>query len=468
MEKPMKKQLVNDLIKPLFSLCLPLALCAVSVASDTADWQLVKPVELPTLEQEQLVALPLDDEIYLDAADDYIDVRILAADGHERPRLVEKLVETKEKSIFRRATCTIQDLSKAADNQVVLTVKLPEKLAGPVTGVAVRTPLRDFERSITVYARNGSGAEWQALVSGAPVYDYSEFADVRKETVDLPSGTYTELRLEIADVTDVRESRRYQLQQEFQGATEAQRTETRTLERRPLRVDAVEVIYELRKERVTASVKQACPATDLVVSEDDDGRYTVIDFNSGRQPLVELSIQTSSHNFRRPVIVQAKRDSGFQTLATDTVFDLSYRDFQAQDLKIEFPETRAEAYRIKIDNADNPPLEITGVELHGNAYRLVYLASPANDYRVFYKNPVSKRPKYDLTTLETILGKGFEPLAGELLPAENNPDCGIRPCRLLSSKWLFGAAVVIMVAVLAALLVSAGKKIGDDREPSTP
>ena len=45
--------------------------------------------------------------------------------------------------------------------------------------------------------------------------------------------------------------------------------------------------------------------------------------------------------------------------------NIQFRAFHRAELQVDFPEQRQEHYRLEIENADNPPLEITGGRRRG-------------------------------------------------------------------------------------------------------
>ena len=104
-----------------------------------------------------------------------------------------------------------------------------------------------------------------------------------------------------------------------------------------------------------------------------------------------------------------------------TVVNIQFRAFHRAELQVDFPEQRQEHYRLEIENADNPPLEITRVEAEGTGYRLVFLRSEGRAYRLEYGSDTALAPTYDTAAVLASLNRGFHPVTVKLGPQIPNP-----------------------------------------------
>src|SRR6185437_13430610 len=93
-----------------------------------------------------------------------------------------------------------------------------------------------------------------------------------------------------------------------------------------------------------------------------------------------------------------------------TLVLIAFREFRRAELSLDFPEHRHEHYRIEFDNADNPPLEITGVEAEGPRWRMVFLGSEGRIYRVAYGSDAAEPPRYDTAAVLDALHRGYQPV----------------------------------------------------------
>lgn len=98
----------------------------------------------------------------------------------------------------------------------------------------------------------------------------------------------------------------------------------------------------------------------------------------------------------------------------------------------------------------------------GPVWQAVFLADPDKIYRVYYgATGQSKPPRYDLVPIERLLSQDHDPVALALGPEAENPH--FRQAGFFASETrmriLFGLAIVVMVAVLAAGLYRASRQV---------
>lgn len=428
---------------------------ANAAEADFSGYAYYREIETPEANRDQLVALTLNREVYANCRLDYADVRVVRDGESEVPRLIRRRVKTKEATVDKEHSARIANLLKDDKNRIDLVVRAP-KNTERITGLVVKTPLRNYERSVNVYGRTADSDSWQVLASDKMLYDYSRFADVRHNKIYFAPGNYRELKIEINEVTGTQTSRLMKLQETFAGEKVRERTETQTLERRPFRVDSVAVITQQKREKITDNVINTYAAKSVRFEVDHKGANTAV-IDTFRQPLTRLQIATPTHNFSRPALVKVSEPEPAQVIARDDLYDLSYEDLNDQDLRIEWSETRAARLTLKIRNADNPPLEITGVKLQGNVYEVVFLARPGGVYSLYYGREASDRPRYDQTAIKRLLDKGFTPHPGQLKTHQKNPTYSPSTRSLLNSKIFFITVIAVMVAGLALALYSAAK-----------
>src|SRR5262249_35089163 len=143
-----------------------------------------------------------------------------------------------------------------------------------------------------------------------------------------------------------------------------------------------------------------------------------VEIQSRREPLTRFSLGTTSRNFSRTATVLIPVQRGVRTDWTEvgrgTLSLIQFRAFRHAELKVDFPEQRQEHYQLVVDNADNPPLEITGVEAGGTGNRLVFLAAEARSYRVEYGSETAESPRYDTAAVLASLHRGFQPVTVKL------------------------------------------------------
>ena len=99
-------------------------------------------------------------------------------------------------------------------------------------------------------------------------------------------------------------------------------------------------------------------------------------------------------------------------VAESRIFLVQFRSFRDANLRIEFPEQRAEEYRLMIRDADNAPLHITGIRAEGNVYRLCWLSRVEAGTRVYFGSETAGAPTYDTAAVLAFLGRRISGCGG--------------------------------------------------------
>lgn len=102
------------------------------------------------------------------------------------------------------------------------------------------------------------------------------------------------------------------------------------------------------------------------------GQYTSFVVDMKREGVLhnELEVKTSSQNFQRRVTVEGSADGQAWAVLRegDQIFDFTVRErgFSERINHVRYPETGARYLRVRIQNGDEPPLEITGAVVYFN------------------------------------------------------------------------------------------------------
>lgn len=413
--------------------------------------------------REDLAAVTLDRFLW-DAADGQPHVCIAADDGTPVPHLLRKAGERRRRTVRDRRESAIAGLTEHPDNRIELSVQLDAN-AGDANLVEFVTPLKDFERQVSIVGIPSSGDE-VTLAAGALIYDYTRFADVRHVTVALPANVFRRFRVEIRDVTDEMQSPGRQITRTYAQGEETSRTDQSTVTARPFRMDAVRLWNEHEADTHIVEREVVLPLKSCRVREDIRQQRTVLEIETFNEPFTGFILQTPARNFSRRVTVEVPvREGGaaetWRPIAEATLSRITFREFRREDLRITFPERQARRLRLVIVNHDNPPLEIGGVEAVGPVWQAVFIAEPGRRVRL-YDGAVLDRPVVqDTAPVERILAGGYEPVTVPSGAAAENP-LYRKPGRtwsgLLGSRLFFMLAVAVMVAVLATALVRAARR----------
>jgi hypothetical protein len=412
---------------------------------------------------DEILAVSLDSDIYAATRDGYPDLRIL----DDRSAAVSYLLEpaAARRTIKVRESCTSRVASLHVDEGKALeiVVALDEK-APTATGATIRTPLADYEHRVRVYGSR-DGRDWVLLASEGLIYDYRRFMDIRNRDIEFPSNDYRQLKLVIEQELDSRESPLRELVRGSKNGKEDRQLEITRTQRRPFRIDGVDLWRTVETEGDRKSELVPYPVAGFRVEHDRDKKESRIEIESRREPLVRFSLDTSSRNFSRTARVLVPVQRGVRTdwveVGRAKVSLIQFRAFRRAELKVDFPEQRQVHYQLVIENADNPPLEITGVEAEGTPYRLVFLGSPGRTYRVEYGSETLDPPQYDTAAVLASMNRGYQPVNIKSGPQIANSGYRARWGfdDILNSNAFLILAIIAMVVVLAWALFRAGQRI---------
>lgn len=435
----------------------------ISVAEDPS-FRFSRPIEMALPAEEELFALPLDSDIYAATGEEFPDIRVLDADDRLVPFLIRRVTEARTEKIRKRWTAANPALKPLGDQGMEIRLVLAPEDPIPL-GLTFVTPLRDFEQQIQIFS-TGEGTE-SLLVDEALIFDYSKLMDIRHTDVSLPSTTAREFRIVIGALTVDQESQLLELTRSLQSDEEDNRTESTTIQRRPFRIERIELWTEQAEKIRQVDIVQPWPVTSVKVTQDAEQKQTLVELQSHREPLTALKINTSSRNFSRVAEVQVERDSGsgmeWETVANTAISQFQLRDFREEHLTISLPETRCDHLRLVILNGDSPQIAIESIEAVGPQYEVVFLGKPNQNVRLAYGSDTAEPPEHDTVALNTALAKGIRPLPATLGVQSAIADTGVNKSlkvkNLLNSPLVLGAVIGILVIALGWGLFQASRRI---------
>lgn len=438
-------------------------LSVTSVAED-ASFRFSRPIQAESPAQEELFAVPLDSDVYAATSDSFPDVRVFDAEDKLVPFLIRVVSETRTEKVRKVWAAKDPALKPLENNGMEIRIALKAEDPSPL-GLSFATPLQNFEQQVRVFA-TADGIE-SPLVDGALIFDYSQFMDVRRTEVTLPPTTAREFRIVVDALTADQESQLLELTRSLRGDAEDGRTETTTIQRRPFRIDQIDLWTEQAEEIRQVDIVRPWPVTDVKVTQDAEQKQTLVELESLSEPLTKLTIITSSKNFSRHVQVQVEDDSGagpkWKTIADTTVSQFQLRDFQEEHLTISLEETRCSRLRLLLDNRDSPELTIEGIEAVGHQHEVVFLGKPDQETRLVYGSDVAEPPKHDTVALTTALAKGIRPVPAKLgvQAAIVNSGSGqsVHMKSLLNNPLALGAVIGVLVIALGWGLFQASRRI---------
>lgn len=423
------------------------------------------PAASPGTAPSEVAGVALDPDAYAATQAGFRDLRVADDTGTVIPCSVEKITDRKYRTVREAVATHVVALKELPGNRIEVLVALDDK-APAANGFTFHTNLRDYEHSVVVTG-SPDGQAWSPLVADAVIFDYTRFMDVENRDVPLPANACRQFRIEVGNIADETASPLTQLTREYRERGGNAEIRSTSMVRRPFRINSVNFWRTVDVEDGRKDLLQPWPIQGFTVSRDPKEKTTTVHITTRREPLTQFTLTTGSRNFSRPVEVEvpytAEGRTKWRPLVAGTLANIQFQAYRRNDLTITFPEERQTEFRLIIRDADNPPLEIQGVEAAGSLYRALVLAAPQRKYLVYYGSEAVDAPDYDLEAVLAPVRRGLQPLAWTLGPQEPNPEWrqGAGPFwkHLLNNRTFFVGAVIAMVAVLGWGVFHAMKRV---------
>lgn len=441
------------------------SLASSTLAADDGAFQYSRVVKAPALKQEELLAIPLDSDVFAATQDGLVDVRLLDAEGKAVPYLLRKRQTTRARAVRTTWPAPKPSVQPLDDGGLEIIVQFDEDRKRPhPNGLTLVSPLRNFKQRVRVFTA-ADGEQWEPAGEETVIFDYSRFMDARSDSVAFPESDRRNFRIIIDDVTLEQESELLAFTRRTQGGEEVERTEQATVDRRPFRIERIDFWREVAQERVTGDEKAPSPVADFRVEEDREKQRTIIQVDTRREPLTSLRLETSDRNFSRHADVEVERVEGVQRswrkIGEATLSRVDFRNLKREELSITFPESRHALHRIVIENRDSPPLKVSGVVAERNVYEVVYLAGPDRRDHLVFGDPDAERAAYDTAAIEELLRSGVQPTEAELgtVGSGVGKPSAVKWSKLIGNPLVLGGIVVVLVIVLGWGLYRATQRI---------
>ncbi len=451
-------------------LLLCFALSAEATAFDSSDFQFFKELK-STAEDEGLARFELDPEIFANTKERFTDLRIVqVVDGWETetPYLVSRVDRYAPPESAEPIASEILSFNENPDGSLEFEVRLSgkEKEKNCAT-IEFETPLRNFEKNVSVQASD-NGTTWQPMVGGVLIFDRERFLDFRKTSVSLPENTARIFRIRIADATDEQRSVVREISRTVGEHSGTSVTETATVATRAFRIDQLKFLTAEKDESETEA-ERTYPSAIIDRTENPETHCTELLLESSRAPVNSLTIVSPDKNFRREVCVQIAQDSGtegWRTIKRSRVHRYHIGNFHDENLSIGFDTTRAERFRILIENGDSPALSVDGIVATGDRYEALFLTEPNSDWRVYYGSIRDDlgTPRYDTAALGFATARGIAASGFEFGGEKKNPGYHKRKTGpgWAKQEWVLWLVIAIVVSGLLVVLFKTGQKIEEN------
>ncbi len=439
-----------------------LSFCLAAGMACAGAWHVTRPLSGAAVEEATVVAVPLDEHVFANSLPDLADVRVLDAQNREVPRVIQAERDYTFEPRHTPREARIKSIEQLPEGGLAVVCEVERTNAVSLTRLTVRTPLRNYEQTVTVYTPGAAGA-WLRAKGAEPLFDYSRFADVKKETVDLPALTNRLFKLVIGQADDQVFSSFTALEEDNVGGVTARQFKRYSVERRPFRIDAV-IFRDTERVAVAKEKRARVAARGVAVTADAGSKLTVLTVKTGRYPVAGLAFDPEQQNFERQVTVECPAPGGWRTVAAGVLSRSRLPGVPPRDnLEVGFGEIRAEHVRVRIRNDDNPPLTFRegGVTLLRQAYGVVFIAEKGQGYRLAYGNPEVKAPPVYEQGVTAYLRGGQQAAVWPLASAPDGDVAygpGVRVRQFLARHGMILLSVLVMAA-LGLLILRAARHV---------
>lgn len=217
----------------------------------------------------------------------------------------------------------------------------------------------------------------------------------------------------------------------------------------------------LRLNDTVPGVLHAYPANQVTTQTDPDTRQTqvTISFNApARLSRMEFQI-ADSFDYYRPIILEYLADSlqtpngpkpVYRHLASGVLNSLEPHTYT-------FPSTTTQAVRFRIDNQQNPPLQVSGVKAWGYEHVLQARFTEPAQYFLVYGKEEAASPRYDIARFTDHIPDSLAPLSLGPESAVSRPGTK-KDTALFRNKWWLWGIMGLVIVMLGGFTLSMMRK----------
>jgi hypothetical protein len=462
--RPLRRRWIRNL--PLAALCfLPVWKGGMLEATEGARFRFEKPVTPPPTGAHETGSFAIDEEVYAHANEGLTDLRVLGTQAAEVPFLIRPRCE--RQSVRREVPVAMEtvrlDVLPGNRVEVVLKKSHPESRPSCAT---LLTRERDFEKTVTVLG-SLDGQAWTTLSTSNIIFDVSRFMDLRRTRIEWPESRHTWYKLNIDHVVENRQAPLVTIARHAGSGTQTSLLETTRFQRQEFRIDSVQVCEVQVHEEVASPMTRSYPVSGMEVETDTERRETRVTFTVNRIPLRTVTVLTDDTNFSRPVTVEGWAEAapvGWRPVHVGSLTRIDIGGIHQDGRSIDIPGLpRYARYRLGIQDADNRPIAVGGIQAVGELREVVFLKQSDNDYRLVYGGGEIPAPKYDIgDVLSRVKGADSDPFvlgAEQENPLYDGKASGTST--FLRAKTVLVSAVILMVAALWWLIARSARSLPD-------
>lgn len=411
-------------------------------------------VSLMQMPFKGVVEVPITPEIFDMARPDLADLRVASELGGETPYVLRF---AKGKTYRIALPVKLYNKTYRADRQSSVTVDFGRKIMK--NRIEVTTPGTNFRRKVLVEGSD-DGKIWETVREGAFLFRIASDAarsKYDKKEISMPDNNQRYLRITVFNSPDD-----------------------------PRRID----VDDVKVWRVTVEHAETAPVViaGFSTKQKKDETRVCLDLGYRNLPLHRLRLNFSDADFFRRISISGRNrekrtittpvedgpprekvvDEAWVPVTTGAIYRYSSGGAADESLSLNMQRAAYRYLRIIIRNGDDPPLCYTGASVNRLVHRLVFQPGDEVDHFLYFGNPDTSRPNYDLKHyVSRLRAEGIAVAAlGESVP---NPFYAGEDKALPWSekfKWLIWLALLGMIALLAFMVRRIAKEAKEKEERS--
>ena len=354
------------------------------MAERPADFTHRAAIVLDSMPGRGLVELKLTPEVFDLAKPDLSDLRVFSEAGEAAPYVLGS-GEGKTRTID--LPVKLYNRTFVPGKQTSVTVDFGSKILK--NRVEVATPGTNFRRSVLVEGCD-DGTSWQKLREGAFLFRIATGqpgTGYDKKAVELPENDLRYLRVTVFNAPD---------------------------DPQHLEIKDVKASRTIQTPPDTAAVPIV--ASDVVQKEKERATEVILDLGHQNLPLHQVALGFADANFFRYITVSARNkterivstpvedgppreetvEEPWRHVSSGAIYRYSSAAGADESLTLTLKGVKTRYLRIRIANADNPPLQFQGAIATRLARHLSLKPEAGASYGLYFGNPKAARPSYDL------------------------------------------------------------------------
>jgi len=370
---------------PVIAAYIGLANAAYGADAKRAEWSHLARIEVSKMRDKGVVEFALTPEVHDLAQPDLSDLRVVTDAGDE-VAYVTRVAERKEQSL--PLGVRLYNRTYIPGKQSSVTVDFGAKVLK--NRIQVVTPGTNFRRQVLVEGSD-DGTSWQKVREGAFLFRVG--ADQTREgydkdSVSLPENDQRYLRVTVCNGPDDPK------QVEVQDVRAWQQVVVTPLETFPVGITSREVVENAKNKTTEITLDLSyrnLPLHEMALrfTDADFYRHVGLSGRNVKERIVKAPVEDSPE-------LEKKVEEPWTGIAGGTIYRYSSGGSADELLALNLQGARYRYLLVQIENRDDPPLHLDGVQATRLAYYLAFPPKGPGGYSLYFGNPRASRPSYDI------------------------------------------------------------------------